>query len=251
MDKVQLLSIELGAECNLAAAHPKCPSASRRLSGRPLTDEKILSLAVEAYAAHGFRGLVGWHYYNEPTLQLDRMLGLMQRIRAAVPESRFILWSNGTQPCADPRMALFDKAQISNYLGDEALLRARFAAVRDLTVFTPRFDDRLAAPVGAEAGRPCLRPFVEIPVDNSGAVHLCCQDWEGEIALGNVWSDDWTEILRRREAVIGRISRGAMTPDAPERCRRCSGRVLSLPDFEPVARGAAMEWLAPAAGGRR
>jgi hypothetical protein len=244
MNTIQFLAVEIGAECNLAALHTKCPSALRARTGTPLTDGQILALVVEAYEEHNFKGLTGWHYYNEPTLQLERILGLMQRIRAAVPAARFILWSNGTIPCDDARMGLFESAQISNYTGNEELLRERFPAIKKVNVFTPRFDDRLAAPVGAATRQRCLRPFVEIPVDNFGTVHLCCQDWQGEIELGNVHRDSWETILARRLEVIEKISGREMTADAPRRCLGCSGRALSLPGFDAAARDAAYSWLA-------
>lgn len=244
MNTIQLLAIEAGSECNLARAHKKCPSAIRERNGTPLTDDKIVELAVGAYEKHGFRGLVGWHYYNEPTLQIQRILGLMERIRRLVPASRFVLWSNGTIACGDPRMAMFEMAQITDYSGNAQVLRERFSAIKTVNVFSARFDERLDSPTVAPSRQRCLRPFVEIPVDTFGVVHLCCQDWPGEVKIGNVWTDSWEAILEKRREVVEKICTKEMAGDAPGRCLRCNGRVTALPAFDVRARDAAQAWLA-------
>ena len=46
-------------------------------------------------------GLIGWHGYNEPTLQGDRMLRLMDRISEGAPDSRFLLWTNNVVPASE------------------------------------------------------------------------------------------------------------------------------------------------------
>lgn len=242
MKTIQLLSIEAGAECNLSGMHKQCPSAIRSRSGKPMTDDLMVEIAASAYLEFGFGGLVGWHYYNEPTLQLNRIFGLMERIRTFVPSSRFILWTNGAVASADPRMSWFEQARITNYCGDEELLRARFSCIKNVEVFNARFDNRLTSPVGKISHEPCLRPFVEIPVDNFGVAHLCCQDWPGEIKLGDFWSNTWADILARRRLVVNKISKKQMSADAPERCLRCTGRLACLPSFDARARAEALAW---------
>jgi MoaA/NifB/PqqE/SkfB family radical SAM enzyme/tetratricopeptide (TPR) repeat protein len=252
MDTTQLLVLEVGAKCNLCNLHHECPTLSRPQTGKLLTDDKIITLATQAYQKHGFRGLVAWHYYNEPTLQINRILGLMERIRAVVPSSRFLLWSNGTVQCDDPRMAMFEQAFISNYFDNESLLRKRFGSIKNLNVWTPVFDARLMAPTGEPSNQRCLRPFVEIPVDAFGEVHLCCQDWKNEVKIGNVWSDSWEDILAKRLAILKKICGPIMADDAPDRCLRCAGRYSGLDSFDNPAREAAIKWcdaLAPAAEG--
>ena len=244
MDTMQILILEVGEKCNLGKIHPKCPTMIRPQNGAPLTDDKIIALAIKAYEEHHFQGLIGWHFYNEPTLQIQRILALMERIRERVPASRFLLWSNGTIPCDDPRMAMFSVGYISDYFHNEPLLRKRFSAIKNLVIGTPVFDARMIGPVGKTNHQRCLRPLIEMPVDAFGSVHICCQDWKGEIPVGNVWSNTWEEILANRMAIMKKVCGTVMADDAPDRCLRCAGRVSSLPSFDDESKEKAVKWLA-------
>ncbi|HUC85341.1 MAG TPA: glycosyltransferase, partial [Candidatus Acidoferrales bacterium] len=216
---------------------------TRSQTGTPLTDDKIIELAVKAYEQNHFQGLVGWHFYNEPMLQINRILSLMERIRARVPAARFLLWSNGTIPCNDPRMTMFSLANVSDYFNNEPLLRKRFNALKNLNIGSRVFDDRLTSPMGAASKKRCLRPLVEIPVDGFGNVHLCCQDWKNEIPMGNVWSTSWEEILANRRAIMGKICGPVMSDDAPDRCLKCAGRLDGLPTFDSQSRERAFKYV--------
>jgi len=123
MRYTQFLIFELGHKCNLAHVHKLCPSASPERfanvdTSRELTDDMIVRTAVRMYQEFGFRGLIGWHYYNEPTIQRERMMSLMARIKSEVSEARFVLWTNGTHILSSDEMDAFDQIHVTDYTRD-------------------------------------------------------------------------------------------------------------------------------------
>lgn len=231
----QFLIFELGEDCNLRRSHGLCPSghAGRWEIHRDdtiLDDQMIERCAVDAYRQRGFTGTIGWHYYNEPTLQCQRMFALMQRIRRAVPESRFILWTNGTR--MDELLSgpadLFEMACISDYDGRLSRwipdLQARGVRVRMITgFFDGRLDNQGVCPTG-----PCARPNAEFILDARGRHHICCFDWRGAGSLGNVFIDGWETLLQRWQGLQGMVNGWGMSLEAPAVCRTCRNRKPEL-----------------------
>lgn len=89
-----------------------------------------------------------------------------------------------------------------------------------------------APPSDAGHGKPCAKPFREISFRWDGSVAVCCNDWRGELACGNINKDTLDEIWNgpvldaaRRRLVSGDRDFGP--------CRGCdavSYRVGLLPD---------------------
>lgn len=247
MKYLQLLNFEIGDRCNLAKMHPKCPVNARPRDGKTLTDEKIMSLVREAYG-HGFRGFVAWHYYNEPLLQATRIFNLMEQIRSEIPQSRFLLWTNGTILPEDHRMSWFEHVYCTNYWersGDE--LWKCFQGVGWIWIKSGDaivFDDRLNDPVESVNYGRCLRPLVEFIVDYFGVVHFCCYDWKSLISIGNVWQDSLAEILSRKFELVKKVCGSHMHEDAPHRCICCTTReeIPEISDFDKAMSQEAFRW---------
>lgn len=236
---VQLLIFEVGEECNLAHLHTKCPSHlgrgryDRLDCKRPLDDQTIIDTAKRFYGEFGFSGLVGWHYYNEPCLQLERMRGLAARIKRTVPQARFLLWTNGTLlPDNAARIDWCDTIRVTDYGGAHAphnLGCARAACGR--VVVQPAHLDARMQGLGQASDRPCLRPYTEFILDCYGNVHLCCIDWRGLASPGNVLRDGLDECVNRWRQAAQRITSDPMQSDAPEACRCCPMRFGSRSNF--------------------
>ena len=227
MRYLQLLMFELSAKCNLSTDHPLCPINDKRRWGQldtryRLDDETILRLAAKAYHDLGFLGLLGFHFYNEPLLSKDRMLELMRRIRARVPKSRFILYSNGTmiEPPAS-ELSLFEQVIITNYEGRDFSFLKRVAP--RLVVIDPALDNRRNPPETFNR-QPCLRPFVEMIVDCLGNVHLCSMDWQGKGSPGNVFTSDFAKIVSRFEEIRDDLCGKEMSDAAPVNCLYCTNK---------------------------
>lgn len=230
MDKTLILSMEICCACNLSGKHFSCPSGRSDRYGnldtsRPLTDEKICQVAAEALAL-GFRGYFSWHFYNEPTLAIDRIVSLIKTIRAANPEAKFLLWTNGTLIPRDNgviKYSHFDRIVITEY---EPSQWDHVRAVCGNVYIQPvAFDRRIEEAQGSESLTPCYRPFNELSIDHFGNAHLCCQDWRGRVAFGNVWTDDLKSIAARFADLRTEIA--GMTACAPEICRHCVERDLT------------------------
>lgn len=232
LDRLQLLSIELGAACNLAGAHPYCPTNQPERFARadargvgPLPDDAAAAFVLAA-RARGFDGLVAFHYYNEPMLQLPRALALMDRIGRAAPDQAFALWTNGTLLDPDdaawiPRFArVFITGHDPQRIPIYRALEARYPGVVSVR---PGGHDQRGMVYGTTPGapRPCWRPtVVELPVDARGEVHLCCVDWRADEPLGNIQTDPHDAVLDAWTSAAARVARAGN--DCPLVCRRCA-----------------------------
>ena len=223
LSTTQFLILEVGSFCNLGKIHPKCPNAIRTPSGpNTLTDEIILQCIDDAYTKFNFTGLVGWHYYNEPMVEYKRIFSLMEKY----PNGRYILWTNGTLQPDDPRINLFEQVYCTEYT---KINRDYYKGCKSVSVFPPKFDDRLKDTKSLpENMNRCVRPNIELTIDNWGEAHLCCQDWRGEVKIGNLWEDGFEAIVTKKYEIMERMK----NRDLPERCKKCKAKVYNLPKFD-------------------
>jgi len=232
MNLTQLLIFELGTGCNLRAYHRKCPSSLGLTryelldTSRKLDNETIIDVATRAYREHGFTGMVGWHYYNEPTLQLERMLNLMRTIKDRVPQSQFILWTNGTVKLSTDEEELFEEIHTSDYKDDPD---------------GDELDDRMLRriPLGFI---PCMRPFVEFILDAFGNHHPCCFDWRGEASLGNVFEVGFDELIKRWRQLREDVCLAEMSEHAPTGCINCGHRRFGIQHLDEATAQRALQW---------
>jgi len=238
---LQFLDFEICKGCNLTKEHPKCPAGSSERylhldCRQPMTDVQIIGAAVAAYKSHGFRGCVGWHYYNEPLVAADRMWRLMDEIKRQVPYAQFVLWTNGELIPQDvSRFAAFSQIWITNYhRRDFSRVRTVCSNVRELK---GNLDDRLQMQA-VDSNRPCVRPFAEMIFDYYGNVHICCMDWKGLASPGNIHTSSLGTLVQRVQTIRQAVSGPRMRPDAPAVCRACQLRFGDFTeDFDkPLAR---------------
>lgn len=238
MNRLQLLSFEIGRTCNLAALHPWCPvndPSRHSVNGcnglqMPLTDGEILDFAKFAQL-RGFAGLVAWHYYNEPMIHLDRILALGCQLREV--GLRMGLWTNGTLIREDDLAWIerFDSVWITDHDRERRALYQRL-----VNKFPGRVhlkcgghDDRLTVySTPAKRCMPCWRPTVtEMIVDYVGDLHLCCTDWRGECQIGNVRRDNHAELLDRWGRMAVAASVGALPVCAQCQALKRNARIPS------------------------
>ena len=229
LSNTQLLIFELGRACNLANMHAKCPSRSafRFIHDQTYTpdDDTIVESSIAAYDKHGFTGMIGWHYYNEPTLRGERMLAIMDRI----PMGRFILWTNGTNlEWILRNRERFAHVHCSPYVNDPQGLQ---------------LDNRLNVIPRDNVDAPCCRPFTELIFDAYGWQHPCCADWRGDATLGNL-REGFEVILERWQKFQASVCGKWMRDEAPIRCRTCNSpfRNCQISDFDRGAKLRAERW---------
>lgn len=236
MQYVQFLILELTPECPLGAKHTWCPNTHPdrfKRGGHPLTEDKAIDIAVEAYTEHGFTGMVGFHYYNEPMAGFDKIKRVMSGILEAVPQARFVLWSNGLCIPHDlQEYGIFDQLNFTDY-GNKEKLNEIAAAVPNVKIWGKCVDNRMTEK-RVKVGGACFRVFVEFIVDFMGWVHLCCYDWRGKAAVANVHDMPFSEIVKKWQNIRNAlVHHTGVHHTAPGYCRQCWWKKEFLPSFVP------------------
>ena len=117
--------------------------------------------------------------------------------------------------------------------------RDYYKGIKDVSIFIPRFDKRLEDTKDLlEDTSYCMRQYVELIIDNWGNGHLCCQDWRGDIKLGNVVKEDFQAIVERRYRILEQMKRDKL----PVRCLKCRAKVHNLPSFDLDSRNRAIKY---------
>jgi len=235
----QIISFEIGQDCNLATLHKdECPISKINRTERTLTDELIINTTVDAYAHLGFEGLISWSFYNEPMLHAERMLGLMTSIKLILPQSRFLLWTNGTILIEDPRMKLFEQIYVTNYFNKTSEELVKHFGQKVLFKGNPQLDDRLNHYTEPN-NKICTLPFDNFLISNTGEVYICCMDWQNEVKIGNIFDKSLTELEEIRWETIKNIS-GKEMRNAPKACKGCAFK-WDMAKFDEGIRNRALE----------
>lgn len=214
MNGVRHLSIEAGPRCS--RAHEWCPVVRIGKREHVVTPRIAADLIREALR-RGFTGEVGFHYYNEPTLYPD----FIRRVCEAVPEARYVLWTNGD--FLTPLLASrFGRIVVTDY-GD---VTDEVRALPSVGILPCTPDERASiyeSPAVRESVT-CFRPSFEVPVDCEGRFHLCCEDWRGDVVIGDV--TDIGAAFDAHARLRAECAAGTCTADV---CRRCTNPLPSMP----------------------
>jgi hypothetical protein len=229
LSKLRFLSFEVGRECDLAAAHPYCPvnrpeRYANSAGKSPLGDNSIVAFTCHARSqGFNFKGLVAFHYYNEPLLSRERIDKLLDHFAHALPQQQFALWTNGNALRAEDKewLGRFAAVYVTAHNQDRRqFFEALKLALPDAVKIMPGgHDDRGSVydVLPKLCPAPCWRPTVtEMIVDYLGELHLCCVDWKAAEKIGNLQTDNFETCLRNF-AEAARLAREG----APEVCRRC------------------------------
>jgi radical SAM protein with 4Fe4S-binding SPASM domain len=209
-------------------------------TSKELSDDKIVEIATRMYLEFGFRGIVGWHYYNEPLMAKERIIKLSHEIIRRVPRARFVLWTNGELIRPEwKELGIFHEIRVTNYSHRNWDFLKEL--VPSVTVNNWELDGRLELG-GQESSDRCMRMFSEFIVDFYGNVHICCMDWKGEVKMGNVYTAPLEQIVEKF-SVDRRTMMNGMTLSTPSFCRRCSIREKDLVAFVPWLESDIREYL--------
>lgn len=225
MKWIQYLIFEISSSCNMAPIHsPTCPiwdpgRYANQPHDLPMSTAEIVNAIICMYEIFDFKGIVGFHFYNEPTLEWDRMMRIIGLTKQLVQKARFGLLTNGTLLRADIGLCKFSQLKVTNYLKRDWSWLRNF--VEDVQIIPEEFDRR-ANPGPDPQDGACGRIFNEMIFDFYGNAHPCCMDWRGELRLGNLHSDSLESIISNFQKL--RESIYPMSTNAPEKCRQCFGR---------------------------
>lgn len=224
MNLTQLLTFEVGTECNLSRHHAdRCPVAvPTRFDAvdttRQMTDADIIT-AIKAAVACGFEGMVSYHSYCEPMLYLDRI----EHIAASTPEARHLLWTNGTMlfPSNASRLGIFSKVIVSNYT--QLDWRWLEEWVPELKVVRGHLDARRLPGLRPNTNG-CFRLYHELIIDHYGNWRMCCNDYMGGTVHLNLHTHGMGAIAAAHASMREATSSHPQPPSTPDLCRFC--RVL-------------------------
>jgi hypothetical protein len=195
------------------------------LTASRMSDNLISKLATELYNNHGFGGLIGFHFYNEPMRSASRMHLLIMMIKVGVPNARFLLWSNAAEHVKlnDFPYNLFERIYLSLYKehSKDVIEKAIDNVSKKNTNIHvhPQTDDlRINPPVRMNG--LCRRPYLEMDIDFAGDVRLCCHDWEGPSIVGNVVTEPLADVVAAWQATRAEIAHN----DLNDRCKKCAFR---------------------------
>jgi len=239
----QFLTFEISRDCNYKDIHDTCPVKLLPRTDRVITDEMIIDAARSAYFELGFEGYISWSFYSEPLCEWQRVLRLTEAIKNIIPQSRFILWTNGSIAVYDDRMKLFDITYVSNYEKKtfEQLYRQGYYNVRS-KMEGQALDDRMNH-YGEPNNSPCTIMFSDFLISNSGEVYICCHDWMNEVKIGNLFDMSIKELDAKRWEYAKQISGKQMTDKAHDVCIRCRFK-WPLHDFDLNIRNKALQEIA-------
>ncbi|AJS57210.1 hypothetical protein UB51_00365 [Paenibacillus sp. IHBB 10380] len=229
---LQLLSFEIGTDCNLKSAHDNCPiNYIKRPKNKPtLTVEKICE-AVHHANDLKFDGYVAFHHYNEPLMYIKQISQVIQKL----PNNRFLLWSNGLLIPHIERLGysldMFDKIILTCY--DEKnrdLLNRVKDRHRDVVINSAKMDERVEIYESKyENLVACKKVFLEIPIDHYGEVALCTHDWKNTYRLGNIIETSLYDVIssERYQNMLAMAKKIKLQPGAPDICRNCQFSYLT------------------------
>jgi len=212
MDKIRYLCFELRPGCNMTDVHPWCPSSCRELLPGLLIEDSTIESFASACTRRGFKGMIGFHYYSEPMLDIDRILAFMQRC----PQYRYVLWTNGLLLTEQSRdwLECFEQVSISLYSQQEAIRILPIINGLSNCVANDAPHDRRIDLYDAEIQSPggCIRPrTIEIPVDAWGRLHLCCSDYDAHVDIASIVTDDHDYCINRYLQEAQRAAVGQQT----------------------------------------
>ncbi len=215
---LQYLSFEINNRCNYIKEHPWCPINDplrypSHESKIPCSDEVIVKFALKMIE-RGFTGKIGWHYYNEPMLTINRGFRLMDQIRSKQYSTKFVLWTNGygidgTSPAWLP---LFDQVSVSLY-NEEDTARLCTPRIEDIPCVNcvPAPHDERKQVYDKEPDNPggCRRPRdIEMPINYYGNIRMCCSDFRGHVSLGNIMEEDHDSLITKWFEMADKVAAG-------------------------------------------
>lgn len=235
--ETSLISFEITNRCNMQHIHEKCPINCRKYKVKEQSlDKWSIVRTIKMAKKMGFSGMVAFHYYNEPLLEKDLILSIM----AEDPSCKYLLWTNGLllsrNVLENKFLEQFTLVCITCY---DKVDMPFFQEIRDyynnVQIFDWELDDRLEI-YNKRVANPlsCKRPLFEIPIDFYGNIHLCCMDWNNSYIIGNIFQEDFTNIIcsKKYQNIIKMCKRRIIDDEiCPLICKTCDKMWVSYPRY--------------------
>lgn len=222
---LKVISIEIGADCNLKNVHKCCPAGCIKRTGKRLSINQIIEIMDQAILLN-FKGLFAFHFYNEPLLYANEIYD----IKLKRPQYKFMLWTNGT--LIDNLLKegfdfnIFQSIVITRYKGFDDLALLDLKSIHnDVSIFDEDMDDRLTFHESKKENYiSCKKIYYELPIDCEGNVYICTYDWRKKYLLGNILEQDLEMILNSslyQSLLRGNEKRFRHCDDIVDLCKYC------------------------------
>jgi radical SAM protein with 4Fe4S-binding SPASM domain len=203
---IKSLAIEINESCNRKCGW--CPNSENQRRNRFLEEEVFYNI-IDQMSEAKFVGKVTFNQYNEPLLdkRLPKFIGY---VRQNLPSSYIYINTNGDFMSLELwnllRQEGLDYAYVSQYDGKinqniEEILEVLDNEEKkhfDVYLFDESKIINRAGLVETDSELPmqkfCSRPFHQLSVTYEGKVVLCCNDYFGQIEIGNVKTTPIKEI---------------------------------------------------------
>lgn len=230
-----LIAIETGGQCNYRCSY--CPVSHTTMRKGKLDTMTFQSLINEVMPHDGSFQL-RFHFYNEPLLD-SRLPELISYAKKRLPNTYVRLVSNGELLDVDAASILFSsgvdqiavschKKEVfqrlhelkSHHLAWNLELRPSFSESkwsdrRGLIDLKSHGFSR-SIPAGV---KPWGCDFLTLQIDYLGKVHMCCEDFNGDLILGDVTKEGLKSILGRNQGQLKRAYCGFFDST----CVHCAG----------------------------
>lgn len=240
MQYLTALLFEYSDQCNRSREHSWCPSGCAERwahldTSKHLEQVDIVRLAVAAWREFGFRGLFGFHCYNEPLMHYNKLMDIVGGISTELPESRFVLWTNGDylREYMKTDLEKFETIVVTDYGNLDYELVNKTCP--QAAIIKSKHDQRKIAEVdwySQQETMPCLRPATELIVDYHGNLHFCCYDWRGLSSPGNILTDGLNGSIKIWRGLRDAIFTADKMIDLPHACRRCPYRDVKIQAYD-------------------
>lgn len=232
---LSLISFEICSTCNLQHVHKECPVNKRNyVKTYQDLDIEIIVDTIKRAQNLNFKGMIAFHYYNEPFLKLDKILKIIK----AVPSADYLVWTNGLLLDRNPKknefLKLFKCVCITCYNEKNMPFFNELKRIyKNVEIFDWELDNRLEIYNSTFTNvLACKRPLFEIPIDFHGNIHLCCMDWNNQYQIGNIFEKTLDEIVKSDiyQNLIKISKKRLLDKDkCPAVCRGCDKVWVSYP----------------------
>jgi len=230
-----IVAIETSGACNYRCAY--CPvSVTDRRDG--LLPRGTFIKILGDLRPHDGEFQLRLHFYNEPLLD-ERLREFIRLARRRLPTTFIRVVTNGSLLNVALAEELFsaglDQIVVSGHRErdveriiqefDQHELSGRVAVRRDY--LRSAWSDRLSSVALELQNMTSIRPagvkpwgcnYLTVQVDYLGQIHQCCEDYRGDLVLGNVGDGTVAEILRNHKDRLKRVFCGRF--DIP--CDHCA-----------------------------
>jgi len=200
LKKLTYLCFEITNKCNFDKLHPKCPinDVSRYQNcsiKQSLTNFDIIEFSKYCLN-NSFCGHIGFHYYNEPLLEINNIIKIISAIRNNSKNAKFILWTNGSLLKDKPYIKLFNKIIVTDYMRSN-FIRSLAHKYNNIHILKKaKLDNRRN--MKNKPNIPlinCKRVNYEMIIDYYGNIRVCCNDYKNELKSSNILSNNYQNAL--------------------------------------------------------